>query len=173
MKSASRWLTITRFSLSHWLYTQSGLNSFLRWQHSKKMLTKRERRLILLFSPAFILKIQKKYTQPWFLGVKKGVNLVTTWFTPFAAESGGFEPPVRLPVRQFSKLLVSATHPTLRVAEHSLKCRCKINPFFLFSKEKKGFLFHFNALKAFQEIFLWTFSQIIKEFLSEAFFNIF
>ena len=34
--------------------------------------------LILLFSPAFILKIQKKYTQPRFLGVKKGVNLVTT-----------------------------------------------------------------------------------------------
>ena len=29
------------------------------------------------------------------------------------AEKGGFEPPVRLPVRQFSKLLVSATHPSL------------------------------------------------------------
>ena len=29
---------------------------------------------------------------------------------PFA-EEGGFEPPVQLPVRQFSKLLVSATHP--------------------------------------------------------------
>ena len=29
------------------------------------------------------------------------------------AERGGFEPPVRLPVRQFSKLLVSATHPSL------------------------------------------------------------
>ncbi len=27
------------------------------------------------------------------------------------AEEGGFEPPVQLPVRQFSKLLVSATHP--------------------------------------------------------------
>ena len=27
------------------------------------------------------------------------------------AEAGGFEPPVRLLVRQFSKLLVSATHP--------------------------------------------------------------
>ena len=27
------------------------------------------------------------------------------------AEAGGFEPPVREPVRQFSKLLVSATHP--------------------------------------------------------------
>ena len=29
----------------------------------------------------------------------------------FSAEEGGFEPPVQLPVRQFSKLLVSATHP--------------------------------------------------------------
>ncbi len=28
------------------------------------------------------------------------------------AEGGGFEPPVRLPVRQFSKLVVSATHPS-------------------------------------------------------------
>ena len=28
-----------------------------------------------------------------------------------SAEAGGFEPPVREPVRQFSKLLVSATHP--------------------------------------------------------------
>ena len=28
------------------------------------------------------------------------------------AEGGGFEPPVREPVRQFSKLLVSATHPS-------------------------------------------------------------
>lgn len=33
---------------------------------------------------------------------------------PFLAEKGGFEPPVQLPVRQFSKLLVSATHPSLR-----------------------------------------------------------
>ena len=31
---------------------------------------------------------------------------------PSAAEGGGFEPPVREPVRQFSKLLVSATHPS-------------------------------------------------------------
>ncbi len=31
----------------------------------------------------------------------------------FTAEKGGFEPPVQLPVRQFSKLLVSATHPSL------------------------------------------------------------
>ena len=32
----------------------------------------------------------------------------------FSAEGGGFEPPVRLPARQFSKLLVSATHPSFR-----------------------------------------------------------
>ena len=31
----------------------------------------------------------------------------------FFAEKGGFEPPVPLRVRQFSKLLVSATHPSL------------------------------------------------------------
>ena len=30
----------------------------------------------------------------------------------FSAVRGGFEPPVRLPVRQFSKLVVSATHPS-------------------------------------------------------------
>lgn len=33
---------------------------------------------------------------------------------PCFAEKGGFEPPVQLPVRQFSKLLVSATHPSLQ-----------------------------------------------------------
>ncbi len=32
------------------------------------------------------------------------------------AEAGGFEPPVRLPVRQFSKLVVSATHPNFLTA---------------------------------------------------------
>ena len=31
------------------------------------------------------------------------------------AERGGFEPPVQYPVRQFSKLLVSATHPSLQL----------------------------------------------------------
>ncbi len=32
----------------------------------------------------------------------------------YGAERGGFEPPVQFPVRQFSKLLVSATHPPLQ-----------------------------------------------------------
>ena len=33
----------------------------------------------------------------------------------FLAERGGFEPPVRFPARMFSKHVVSATHPPLRV----------------------------------------------------------
>ena len=46
---------------------------------------------------------------------------------PCFAEKGGFEPPVQLPVRQFSKLLVSATHPSLLVrpnrrAETAIRC---------------------------------------------------
>ena len=61
-----------------------------------------------------------------------------TWY--FFAEGGGFEPPVRLPVRQFSKLLVSATHPsfpainairqTLSEYELSHESGCKGTAFF-------------------------------------------
>ena len=50
------------------------------------------------------------------------------------AEAGGFEPPVRLPVRQFSKLLVSATHPNFQVfmtAAIILELRCKGKSYFL------------------------------------------
>ena len=54
------------------------------------------------------------------------------------AEAGGFEPPVRLPARQFSKLVVSATHPNfLLLAFRSNRCpsfcqlRCKGRCFFL------------------------------------------
>ena len=53
------------------------------------------------------------------------------------AEGGGFEPPVREPVRQFSKLLVSATHPSfqkdLRVRNLgviSSNAGAKVQPFF-------------------------------------------
>lgn len=38
----------------------------------------------------------------------------------FEAEAGGFEPPVQLPVRQFSKLVVSATHPHFLFTLHFL-----------------------------------------------------
>ena len=41
------------------------------------------------------------------------------------AERLGFEPPVRLPVRQFSKLVVSATHPNFLFNRISSQMRCK------------------------------------------------
>lgn len=69
---------MARFSLFHWIYTQNELNLFFALTVAKKDADEKRKILILLFSPAFILKIQKKYTQPCFLGVKKGVNLVTT-----------------------------------------------------------------------------------------------
>ena len=49
----------------------------------------------------------KEYTK----GTKK-LRQLTEFYQK--AEAGGFEPPVRLPVRQFSKLLVSATHPNFQ-----------------------------------------------------------
>ena len=55
---------------------------------------------------------------------------------PLGAEGGGFEPPVREPVRQFSKLLVSATHPSFqRTIEfetlgYLLDCGCKGTTYF-------------------------------------------
>lgn len=69
---------MARFSLFHWIYTQNGLNLFFALTVAQKNADEKRNILILLFSPAFILKIQKKYTQPLFLGVKKSVNLVTT-----------------------------------------------------------------------------------------------
>ena len=42
------------------------------------------------------------------LKTKKPTNKFISWLF---AEAGGFEPPVPLRVRQFSKLVVSATHP--------------------------------------------------------------
>ena len=44
-----------------------------------------------------------RYTPMVFVKINK--------FNLFIAVRGGFEPPVRSPVRQFSKLVVSATHP--------------------------------------------------------------
>lgn len=39
------------------------------------------------------------------------------------AEAGGFEPPVQLPVRQFSKLVVSATHPHFLGFSDEIGCK--------------------------------------------------
>ena len=43
---------------------------------------------------------------------KKALKHCLRAFFRCSAVRGGFEPPVRLPVRQFSKLVVSATHPS-------------------------------------------------------------
>ena len=43
---------------------------------------------------------------------KSNITVALSFLIIFSAVRGGFEPPVRLPVRQFSKLLVSATHPS-------------------------------------------------------------
>ncbi len=43
---------------------------------------------------------------------KKSPQALLESFFSVVAVRGGFEPPVRLPVRQFSKLVVSATHPS-------------------------------------------------------------
>ena len=43
---------------------------------------------------------------------KKALKHSLRAFFCCCAVRGGFEPPVRLPVRQFSKLVVSATHPS-------------------------------------------------------------
>ena len=57
------------------------------------------------------------------LKTKKPTNKFISWLF---AEAGGFEPPVPLRVRQFSKLVVSATHPNFLEPAFSLKCGAKI-----------------------------------------------
>ena len=52
--------------------------------------------------PVQAFSLDRLLKQTWIVAQEKSL-----------AERGGFEPPVRLPVRQFSKLLVSATHPSL------------------------------------------------------------
>ena len=57
------------------------------------------------------------------LKTKKPTNKFISWLF---AEAGGFEPPVPLRVRQFSKLVVSATHPNFLEPAFSLKCGANI-----------------------------------------------
>ena len=61
------------------------------------------------------------------LKTKKPTNKFISWLF---AEAGGFEPPVPLRVRQFSKLVVSATHPNFLEPAFSLKCGANIERLF-------------------------------------------
>ncbi len=66
-------------------------------------------------------------------GYKKSPQALLESFFPVVAVRGGFEPPVRLPVRQFSKLVVSATHPSHLSAQwvfvytNVLDCKYRLN----------------------------------------------
>ena len=64
------------------------------------------------------------------------------------AVRGGFEPPVQFPVRQFSKLVVSATHPPHR------DCAILLLPSFLSGCKYKYFCIHSKQLKKILEAFL-------------------
>ncbi len=81
-------------------------------------------------------------------GLRYTPNLVSS------AEKGGFEPPVPFPVRQFSKLLVSATHPSLRCFYmRAFPCKSTIRIisnflFYLFKRDCKSTNF-FNTTKHF------------------------
>ena len=58
---------------------------------------------------------EKKSVHFWcnFWDTKRAASVCLSTTCGFlSAVRGGFEPPVRLPVRQFSKLVVSATHPS-------------------------------------------------------------
>ncbi len=54
--------------------------------------------------------------------VQKKLSSVAWELFSVVAVRGGFEPPVRLPVRQFSKLVVSATHPSHLSAQWVFVC---------------------------------------------------
>ena len=76
------------------------------------------------------------------LKTKKPTNKFISWLF---AEAGGFEPPVPLRVRQFSKLVVSATHPHFHVfCASSFELRCKDRGMFL---NKQSFLHLFFKKK--------------------------
>ena len=76
------------------------------------------------------------------------------------AEGGGFEPPVRGSARQFSKLLVSATHPSFLKrfcwnTKHYLKCGAKV-VFYLYSSKFSTAFFSTLPKKG---LFLWRFGK--------------
>lgn len=61
---------------------------------------------------------------------KSNITVALSFLIIFSAVRGGFEPPVRLPARQFSKLLVSATHPSHQDSKRLKKLCCKGSTFF-------------------------------------------
>ena len=67
------------------------------------------------FATVFVLRLLWSHfqSQNWAIEKEKtSTEVLLLRFLMLSAVRGGFEPPVQLPVRQFSKLVVSATHPS-------------------------------------------------------------
>ncbi len=62
------------------------------------------------------------------------------------AERGGFEPPVPFRARMFSKHVVSATHPSLRLKSHLLRKRSANIAFYFLLSQMEGFFLNFFYL---------------------------
>ena len=81
--------------------------------------------LVLHAWEACVLTVRRTHRLLIDLKRAKSIKL-SSFYLENLAEAGGFEPPVRLPVRQFSKLVVSATHPNFLEPAFSLKCGANI-----------------------------------------------
>ena len=81
--------------------------------------------LVLHAWEACVLTVRRTHRLLIDLKRAKSIKL-SSFYLENLAEAGGFEPPVRLPVRQFSKLVVSATHPNFLEPAFSLKCSANI-----------------------------------------------
>ena len=99
--------------------------------------------LVLHAWEACVLTVRRTHRSLIDLKRAKSIKL-SSFYLENLAEAGGFEPPVRLPVRQFSKLVVSATHPNFLEPAFSLKCGANIGG-------------TFGLRKSFSKIFLVCF----------------
>ena len=74
-----------------------------------------------------------------FLGIIKGVNRITCWFTPLLAEREGFEPSVRLPVQRFSRPSRSTTPASFLKPSAKLRLFSEKHHFYpIFFNQKVG-----------------------------------
>ena len=95
------------------------------------------------FATVFVLRFLWSHfqSQNWAIEKEKtSTEVLLLRFLMLFAVRAGFEPAVRLPVRQFSKLVVSATHPNFLSALIS-QMQCKITTFFGYAKWLRHFFY--------------------------------
>ena len=121
--------------------------------------------LVLHAWEACVLTVRRTHRLLMNLKRAKSIKLSSFYLENFA-EAGGFEPPVRLPVRQFSKLVVSATHPNFLEPAFSLKCGANIGGTFGL---RKSFSKIFFTCFLWNEITCYVSNVKRKKFFSKAF----